>query len=90
MNAYYIMKPNDNAVDRCAEELVVNIPIKGSNIVKPSGESDAQLNKKCSLCCHSTKGKKCKYFSVNTFKSHYKDCITVIMEQRGCRQPRYL
>lgn len=45
MNVYYIMKPNDK--DACVEdkEIIVNIPIRGSNIVKETGDNFSNRKK---------------------------------------------
>jgi len=48
LNVYYITKPND-----CAdEELVVNIPIKGSKLVMPKG-----ANRPPAECCDCKKSR---------------------------------
>ncbi|XP_067939926.1 bromodomain-containing protein DDB_G0280777-like [Watersipora subatra] len=75
MNVYYITKPNnpDSSEKASNEEVIVNIPIKGSNIVK-SGETKPR--KSCSSCC------KCKGRLLNAcatsklpsfFKTHLSD-----------------
>ena len=48
MNVYYIMKPNENVENCKSEELIVNIPIKGSHLLKPSGSSKAKS--RCASC----------------------------------------
>ena len=47
MNVFYVMKPNNGAeVGADNDEIVVNIPIKGNNIIKPKGETKQKF--KCS------------------------------------------
>lgn len=49
MNVFYVMKPNNGGeAGADNEEIVVNIPIKGNNIVKQKGEPTQKRS--CKIC----------------------------------------